>query len=156
MTEDSRAAGAAPHRVLVIANKTCPCPTLHEEVRRHAEGRDSEVLIVAPALNRRLKHLVSDTDEAVTQANERLASAVESLRERGIHARGKVGDARPDQAIADALHEFPADEIIISTHPPEQSHWLEKGLVEIAETRFGPPVTHVVSHYGLPQSEVAP
>lgn len=141
--------------MLVIANKTCPCPTLHEEVRRHAEGRESQVLIVAPALNQRLKHWISDTDEALAQARERLATAVANLREQGLEAESRVGDARPDQAIEDALREFPADEIIVSTHPPEQSHWLEKGLIEAAEARFGRRVTHVVSRYGLAQPEVA-
>jgi hypothetical protein len=49
------------HRILVIANRTCPCPALLEEVARRAREREpSDVLIVAPALNSRLlTHLVS-------------------------------------------------------------------------------------------------
>ena len=59
-------------------------------------------------------------------------------------ARGAVGDSNPVQAIEDALAEFPADEIVISTHPPERSNWLEKKTVERARERFDLPITHVV------------
>ena len=48
------------------------------------------------------------------------------------------------QALEDALREFPADEIVVSTHPPGRSHWLELGVVENARMRFDVPVTHVV------------
>jgi hypothetical protein len=39
---------------------------------------------------------------------------------------------------------FQADEIVISTHPPERSHWLERGVVERARDEIDLPVTHVV------------
>ena len=52
----------------------------------------------------------------------------------GIVARGQVGDHHdPNVAIEDALREFAADELVISTHPPERSKWLERGVVERAE-----------------------
>jgi hypothetical protein len=47
-------------------------------------------------------------------------------------------------AIEDALRGFPADEIIISTHPPDRSHWLEQGVVEKAKEQIDLPITHVV------------
>ena len=46
--------------------------------------------------------------------------------------------------MEDALRTFGADEIVISTHPPGRSHWLEQGVVEGARERFDVPVTHVV------------
>ena len=46
--------------------------------------------------------------------------------------------------MEDALRLFGADEIIISTHPPGRSNWLEKGIVERARERFSVPITHVV------------
>ena len=59
-----------PHRVLVIANRTCPCPALLEEVARRVEDHEQiAVLLVAPALNSRLRHYVSDIDPAVAEAN---------------------------------------------------------------------------------------
>jgi len=42
------------------------------------------------------------------------------------------------------MRTFGPDELIISTHPPERSHWLERGVVAGARERFALPVTHVV------------
>ncbi len=135
-----------PH-LLLIANRTCPCPDVLEEVRRRAT--DGEVLVVALALNRRLAHYVSDTDAAVRAARERLDRAIGWLVEAGIEARGEVGDADPVLAIEDALAGFPATEIVISTHPPERSNWLEKDIVRRAGECSGLPIVHLVSHYDL-------
>lgn len=139
-------------RILVIANRTCPCEPLSDELVSRAARGPTEVLIVAPALNSRIRHLFSDADAAVTAAEERVASTVEALRRRGVHATGGVGDADPAQALEDALFEFAADDLIVSTHPPGRSHWLERGLVDRAHERFDGPVTHIVSEYGLDEA----
>jgi hypothetical protein len=44
----------------------------------------------------------------------------------------------------DALRTFGADEIIISTHPPGRSNWLEKEVITHARERFDLPITHIV------------
>jgi GABA permease len=62
----------------------------------------------------------------------------------GHRARGLIGDSDPNVAIEDALREFPADEIIIATHPPQRSRWLEQGVVSRAREEIDLPVTHVV------------
>jgi hypothetical protein len=136
-------------RILVIANRTCPCPALADDVAARAGDPPGEVLVVAPALNTRLRHWVSDVDAAVDAARERLQRAVANLQERGIAARGIVGDADPLLAIEDALAGFRATEIVVSTHPPGRSNWLEKNLPDRAAERFDLPVTHVVSRRGL-------
>jgi hypothetical protein len=136
-------------RILVIANRTCPCPTLADEVARRASAVPTDVLVVAPALNSRLRHWLSDVDEALARAKERLDLAITALRRRGVVARGEIGDSNPLSAIADALASFPADEIVIATLPPGRSHWIERGLVENAMARFGIPITHLVSSYDL-------
>jgi hypothetical protein len=142
------------HRILVIANRTCPCPALQDLVaERAAYHGEHEVLLVAPALNSRLAHLMSDTDAAVAAARERVEGAVARLSERGLRVRGQVGDAEPLTAIEDALAVFAADEVMIATHPPGHSHWLERGLVVKAQARLSVPVRHVVSEYAL--AEVA-
>ena len=134
--------------ILVIANRTCPCPALADEIARRVNDTPAPVLVVAPALNSRLRHWVSDVDGAVAQARDRVGLAVTELRERGVTARGEVGDANPLLAI-DALAGFPASEIVIATHPEGKSHWLERGLIEKATARFDLPITHLVSSYGL-------
>jgi hypothetical protein len=136
-------------RILVVANRTCPCPALADEVARRASAAPTDVLVVAPALNSRLRHWLSDVDEAVARAQERLDLAITALRRRGIVAGGEIGDANPLLAIADSLASFPADEIVIATLPPGRSHWIERGLVENAKARFGIPITHLVSNYDL-------
>src|SRR5207253_770232 len=57
---------------------------------------------------------------------------------------GEVGDADPLQAIADALHSFHADEIVVATHPEARSHWLSRNVVDRARSRFGLPILHIV------------
>jgi hypothetical protein len=39
---------------------------------------------------------------------------------------------------------FHPNEIVISTHPPGKSNWLERGVVDGVRVRFDVPVTHVV------------
>lgn len=138
------------HRILVISNRTCECPAVIDEVERCARvASGAVVLLVAPAVNSRVKHLVSDTDAALADAQERVDNAIGQLAERGVSISGAVGDANPLQAIEDALTLFAADQLIVATHPPEHSHWLEKKLLDRASQRFGLPTTHVVSRYGL-------
>ena len=133
----------AANRILVIANETVGGSALRERIRQAAEG-GAEVLLVSPALNSRLKHWASDEDEAPVAAQQRLDTSLASLAADGIAARGQVGDSEPLQAMEDALRTFGANEIIISTHPPGRSHWLEQHLVEQARERFAVPITHVV------------
>ncbi|MEO6496264.1 MAG: hypothetical protein ABIO51_02145 [Solirubrobacteraceae bacterium] len=140
---------AAPERILVIANRTCPCEHMLEAVRDLA-GPRSTVLLVAPALNRRLAHWVSDSDAAVAAARDRLTGAVGYLRERGVEAEGCVGDADPLVAIHDALAGFAAEALVISSWPEGESNWLERNLLQRVRAELSIPVEHVVSHLGLP------
>jgi hypothetical protein len=93
----------------------------------------------------RLEHLAHDVDGAIAEARTRLDASLGAMGTAGLSARGHVGDHHdPNAAIEDALREFPADEVIISTHPPERSKWLERGVVERAQEELPVPVTHVV------------
>ncbi len=133
-------------RVLVVANETIEGQALHDAIRRSAKDNRSEVLVIAPALNSRLKHWASDEDAARRAARQRLKSCLESLADDGVRAIGYVGDADPLQAIADGLGFFPADEIIVATHPEQRSNWLARDLVLRTCYRFGLPVLHVIVH----------
>jgi siroheme synthase (precorrin-2 oxidase/ferrochelatase) len=89
--------------VLVIALDAGPVD-LHE----------ANVLVVAPALNSRVRHWLSDEDGARRRAEQRAEACVQQLELNGVHANSRVGDADPVQAIADALPLFAADEIVIA------------------------------------------
>lgn len=133
------------HRVLVVANQTVGGRALLDEIAGRCRGRDSEVLVVTPALpGSRAAHWSSDTDEASELARQRMELSILAIRDLGLRARGVVGDSDPEVAIEDALAGFAADEIVISTHPPERSNWLERGVVEAARRDIDLPVTHVV------------
>lgn len=99
---------------------------------------DAEVLVVAPALNSRLRHWLSDEDSARRRAAERAAALVERLRPTAAHVVSRVGDADPLLAIADALPAFPADEIVIAALP-ESAARIEE-LLAGARDRFPIPV----------------
>jgi hypothetical protein len=131
-------------RMLVVANETVGGGELLAELKRHAAGQNTEVLVVTPALNSPLKHWVSDEDQARADAADRQEASLEAMRSAGLDARGEVGDGDPLQAIDDALRTFAPDEIVISTHPAGRSHWLERNLVETVRERYECPVTHVV------------
>jgi hypothetical protein len=129
----------------VIANETVEGRALLEEIARKTNGRRSEVMVVAPALvSSRIKYGLGDVDEAVEQAKPRLERSLEEIRKLGVEVGGDVGDADPNMAINDALATFPAEEVVIATHPPERSNWLEKDVVERARSEIVQPITHVV------------
>jgi len=136
--------GGDRRRILVVANETVAGGALREEVVHRVGEGDADVLVVAPALNTRLRHWTSDEDRARGEAQARLDASLGALREHGVEARGQVGDDDPIQAMDDALRTFGADEIIISTHPPGRSNWLERDLVARARDRYDCPISHVV------------
>jgi hypothetical protein len=131
-----------PRRVLVISNETVEAEVLRETIAARAAA--TQVVVVAPALNTRLRHWLSDEDPARRAAERRLTGALAALRAAGVDVDGWVGDADPLVAIEDALAVFPAHELLIATHPEARSNWLAHDLVGRACARFSLPVLHVV------------
>jgi hypothetical protein len=123
-----RAAGCRANVLIVALDAASP-----------AALPNAEVLVVAPALNSWLRHWLSDEDAARRRAEARLAAWLDRLERSGVHARGRIGDADPLQAIADALAVFLADEIVIAGES-ERSNRLADELVVRARRRFGIPV----------------
>jgi hypothetical protein len=134
------------YRVLVLANETVGGRALLAELQNRVKGRNSEILVVVPALaSSPLEHWSSDVDGALDEARERLDSSLAAMSAAGLEARGHVGDHHePNASLEDALREFPADEVVISTHPPDKSRWLERGVVTSARREIPLPITHVV------------
>jgi hypothetical protein len=151
------------YRVLVVANQTVGGRALLREIQSRCQGRESEILVVVPALtNSWREYWSSDVDGALEEARQRLEESLRTMDAVGLKARGDVGDHHePHASIEDALRFFPADEVVISTHPPDKSKWLEHGVVERAREEIPLPVTHVVvdleaeSRSGVPGAERA-
>jgi GABA permease len=137
--------GDGRYRLLVVANETVGGEALLDEIRDRCRGRESEILVVTPALaSSRAAHWASDVDEAIELARQRMELSLIAIGELGLKARGEIGDSDPNMAIEDALRLFAADEILISTHPPERSRWLERGVVDRAREQIDLPISHVV------------
>ena len=153
-----RARGTLPHqaevvrdaddayRVVVMANQTVGGRALLEEIKNRCQGRKNEILVVVPALTSSpLEHWASDVDAAIAEARQRLEDSLRAMESAGLTARGDVGDHHePNAALEYALRYFAADEVIISTHPPHKSRWLERGVVDRARREVPLPITHVV------------
>jgi hypothetical protein len=103
------------------------------------EAPEADVLVLAPALNSWLRRWLSDEDAARRRAAERVSWFVDWLVGRGVHAEGRVGDADPLLAIADALPTFPADVIVIAARP-DPSNGIGDELALRARARFALPV----------------
>lgn len=132
------------HRILVVADEACDGSGLRDEVAYRAGRVPSEVAIVAPA-------------PTCAEAEERLVTLRDGLACVGVRAAGHVGDPDPLTAIAEALGEFPADEIILATDSPERPARLEDDLVHAARERFAPRlVTHVVVDPALVHGALVP
>jgi hypothetical protein len=113
--------------------------TLGEEVR------GAEVLVVSPASNRsKLAFWVSDSDEAIEEAETAQVDTVERLEEEGVDAAGQTGESEPAQAIDDALATFAADRIVIFSHPEGDRDYREDEALADAEARWNVPVTHAL------------
>ena len=131
-------------RVLVVANRTLAGDELRDQMRE-AGGRGAEFHVVAPILTSRAHYIASDCDKELADARLRLDAALAWAESEGLDARGTVGD--PNAAlgvIEDQLRLSGADEVIISTHPPGRSNWLETGIVERLREELDVPVRHVV------------
>jgi Universal stress protein family len=154
--DDRKDVSAAGRRILVISNETAEGTVLHEAIRFRARNLEGEVLVVAPALDSRLRRRMSGTDDARTAAARRLERCLARMARAGIRARGQIGDGDPMQAIADALEAFPADEIVVSTHPAARSRWLAHDLLDRARLRFDVPVLHVVVDLAAQGEDIEP
>jgi hypothetical protein len=84
------------------------------------------------------------TERGRAEVTRRLRASVVCLARGDIHADGQLGDPDPVQAIADALHVFPADEILIVTAPSRPSTWLHQNVIDRARRTFPRSIEQVV------------
>lgn len=103
-------------RVLVVAAGDCSSSELGDQLARHAEGRETQALVVAPVAASRLATLTGDEGSYDT-AREHLEATVAALNSLGVSAQGRVGSHDPLQAAVDGLREFAADEVLFAIAP---------------------------------------
>src|SRR5436190_14542035 len=83
-------------RTRVIADATATSSQLHDAIAARC-GTAGEVFVVGPHRDR-----------------ARIAACLSGLASRGVFAWGRVGPTDPMVARADALRDFPADEIVVA------------------------------------------
>ena len=137
-----------PRRILVVANETVAGRPLIDAVRKHAEqahaeGKPFQVTVVCPQNVPKHGYVIDDTSVRAAAEN-RLKLTIAALREVGIEAAGEIMDEDPYGATMDAIAEFGADEVIISTHPETRSGWLRRDLIDRVRDDSGLPMEHVV------------
>jgi hypothetical protein len=130
-------------KILALVTEPISGEALKSAVGRET-AEEAEVLVVAPALNSKLRFWTSDPDDAIARAEEVEQETVERLDEEGIDAAGDTGESDPLLAIQDSLQTYPADEIVLVTHAAGERNWQEEGVVDEARERFGKPVTHLI------------
>ncbi len=123
-------------KLLVVTPEPVDADMVRSTLGDEVEG--AEVLVISPATNQsKVAFWVSDSDEAIAEAEAAQEETVERLEEEGLDAAGDTGESEPDVAIQDALATFPADRILVFTHPD-----LDYREDNALEERFGIPVTH--------------
>lgn len=132
-------------RYLVVSNQTLSSEALVEKVRSCLAAGPCRFHVVVPATHTH-DHLTWTEGRDRAIARQRLDDALERLRGLRAEADGEVGDARPLDALADAVRDRPPfDEIIIVTLPAGLSRWLHQDLPHRAQRTFRMPVTHLVA-----------
>jgi hypothetical protein len=133
-------------KILALVSEAVSADALKSAVGEDV-ANDAEVLVVAPALNTKTRFFLADPDPAIGRAEQVQEETVERLSEAGVDAAPAAtpGEEDPLQALEDAMATYPADEIVLFTHPGGDRNWQEEGLVDEAKERFGStPVRHVV------------
>jgi hypothetical protein len=126
-------------RLLVITDDPAAATNLHQPLGEIAKGGELEVKVVAPLRPESTLDLVTgDIDDAKAGAQARAeGTAAQSESADAVStAHGEVGDADQLLAIADALAEFEAEQIVLVDPDDDE-------LAAAARRRFGLPVTEL-------------
>ena len=161
-TEEVEAIGAArgpdqerARRVLVLANRTLTGEELHDALERLPGSESAAYHVVVPAnpvdTGEADREGAAFVWEATSEAaRRRLEQTLALLRDRGLSVDGELGDYRPLVALEQAMGDFGADHVVISTQPDDRSTWLHHDVVAKARQRLDVPVHHVVVHGAEP------
>jgi glycine/D-amino acid oxidase-like deaminating enzyme len=131
-------------KLLVLATD----PVDASDLRGALDGEDldgAEVLVVSPAVNESaVAFWVSDSDEAIIDAESTARTTAEALAKAGARTRAQAGESEPLLALQDALTTFHADRVVIFARGDESgARYREDDVIGEAERRFEVPVTTV-------------
>lgn len=122
--------------LLVIANRTVDSPELQEALLARAQKGPIDATLLAPASPGR-------SGRAATE--QRLAQAVQELRDAGLTVEGVTGDPDPMIALDEVWDPRRFDEVVVMTLPGTTSRWLAADLPHRVERFTDARVTHVVA-----------
>jgi len=140
----AKGTGDGRRRVVVVANRTLESGAVRDEIAARAQ-RGDDVRVIVPILCSRAHYIASDIDTELREARGRLEDVLAWAHDHELALTGAVGDPMVALgAIEDELRSRAADEVLISTHPPKRSNWLETGIVTRLREELDVPVTHLV------------
>jgi hypothetical protein len=146
-------ARTAPHRYVVLANRTLGSAELSAFLEERGRVQGASFHLVVPA------DRVCDPDEALAasehlphfdgetcgfaMARYRLQQALARLGDLGLEVSGEIADPDELEALTEVLAVRPVDEIVVSTLPARASRWHAHGLIRHLRRTCGVAVTHV-------------
>ncbi len=146
-------------RLLVVAYQTLGGDHLADLIRAHASDGPTSVLLLVPATHH--TDLVvalaeafavqggmrppTQTHDADTDAQHRLAAGLVWLADLGVRAEGEVVGHDPVEDIRERVTAGGIDEVVISTLPAGLSRWLHHDLAHRVRRVTDLPVTVVTA-----------
>jgi hypothetical protein len=119
-------------KLLVLATD----PVDADDLRGALDGEEiegAEVLVISPAVNESpVAFWVSDSDEAILEAESTAKRSAEALAAAGADVRADTGESDPRQALQDALAVFPADRVVVFARGDEDAQrYREDALLDV-------------------------
>ncbi len=129
-------------RLLVLAGvAVAELDELPQEIRTELDNA-GEVFVVTPTLASRIEWLMSDTDLARHEADDRLDTILGQLEPSEARVSGGVvGDDTPMTVVDDHVRAFQPDRILLALRSLEHDDWQEQDLVEKIRDKFDLPMT---------------
>lgn len=104
----------------------------------------AQVLVVSPAVNESpVAFWMSDSDEAIAEAEDAALASAEALESAGARARAQTGESEPLLALQDALATYQADKVLVFVRDEDAQRYREDDVVGEARKRFGVDVVEV-------------
>jgi hypothetical protein len=133
-------------KLLVLATEPVDADRVRGVLPDDDDLEGTEVLVVSPAVNESaVAFWMSDSDEAIAEAESTAERTAAQLRERGASARSTTGESEPLLALQDALATFDADRVVVFVRDEDAARYREDDVIGEAERRFGVPVTEVTA-----------